>query len=65
VLSFEGSTDQETYLVGTSSDVAPDVDIVTLDSPLGRALKQTDVGATGSFKSPLGRNIKFTVVSVS
>jgi transcription elongation factor GreA len=65
VLSFEGSTDEETYLVGTSSDVAPDVDIVTLDSPLGRALKQTAVGATGSFKSPLGRDIRFTVVSLS
>ncbi|MDX6209396.1 MAG: hypothetical protein QOE24_1787, partial [Frankiales bacterium] len=57
VLSFEGSTDQETYLVGTSSDVAPDVDIVTLDSPLGRALKVTPVGETGAFKSPLGRSI--------
>jgi transcription elongation factor GreA len=65
VLSFEGSTDQETYLVGTSSDVAPDVDIVTLDSPLGRALKQTPVGASGAFKSPLGRSIKFTVISLS
>jgi transcription elongation factor GreA len=65
VVSFEGAGDQETYLVGTSSDVAPDVDIVTLDSPLGRALKQTPVGETGSFKSPLGRNIKFTVISVS
>jgi transcription elongation factor GreA len=65
VVSFDGATDQETYLVGTSSDVAPDVDIVTLDSPLGRALKQTPVGETGSFKSPLGRNMKFTVISVS
>jgi transcription elongation factor GreA len=65
VLAFEGSPDQETYLVGNASDVAPDVDIVTLDSPLGRALKQTPVGESGSFRSPLGRSVKFTVVSVS
>ena len=55
----------ESYLVGTASDVAPDVDIVTLDSPLGRALQQTPVGESGSFRSPLGRSVKFTVVSVS
>jgi transcription elongation factor GreA len=65
VLSFEGSTDPETYLVGNSSDVAPDVDIVTLDSPLGRALKQTPPGESGAFKSPLGRSVRFTVISVS
>ncbi len=65
VVCFEGSTDEETYLVGNSSDVAPDVDIVTLDSPLGRALKQTPVGETGAFKSPLGRSVKFTVVSIA
>jgi transcription elongation factor GreA len=65
VLAFEGSSDQETYLVGNASDVAPDVDIVTLDSPLGRALKQTPVGESGSFRSPLGRSVTFTVVSVS
>jgi transcription elongation factor GreA len=65
VLVFDGSTDQETYLVGNASDVAPDVDIVTLESPLGRALKQTPVGESGSFRSPLGRSVKFTVVSVS
>jgi transcription elongation factor GreA len=65
VLSFEGSKDHETYLVGTASDVAPDVDIVTLDSPLGRALQQTPVGQSGSFRSPLGRSVKFTVVSLA
>ena len=65
VLRFDGAPDDETYLVGTSADVAPDVDVVTLDSPLGRALQSTPVGASGAFKNPLGRSVKFTVVSVS
>ena len=65
VLRFEGSPDDETYLVGTSADAAGDVDVVTLDSPLGRALKATPAGQSGVFKNPLGRSISFTVVSVS
>lgn len=65
VLKFDGASDDETYVVGTSADVAPDVDVVTLDSPLGRALQSTPVGETGAFKNPLGRSVKFTVVSVS
>jgi transcription elongation factor GreA len=65
VLRFDGASDDETYLVGTSADVAPDVDVVTLDSPLGRALQKTPVGDSGAFKNPLGRSVKFTVVSVS
>jgi transcription elongation GreA/GreB family factor len=65
VLRFDGASDDETYLVGTSADVAPDVDVVTLDSPLGRALQSTPVGESGAFKNPLGRSVKFTVVSVS
>lgn len=65
VVQFDGSLDEETYLVGNSSDVDPDVDIVTLSSPLGRALAQTPAGESGTFRSPTGRTVKFTVVSVS
>jgi transcription elongation factor GreA len=65
VVRFDGSTDEETYLVGGSSDIDPDVDIVTLDSPLGRALRQTAVGEAGTFRSPTGRQVRFTVISVS
>jgi transcription elongation factor GreA len=64
-LRFDGSSEDETYLVGTSSDVDPELDVVTLDSPLGRALKQTPVGEQASFKGPTGKQIVFRVVAVS
>ncbi len=61
VLDIEG--DEEEYLVGSREDSHPDYDILSSDSPMGRAVIGAKKGATVSAETP-GGTLKITVKDV-
>ncbi len=61
VLDIEG--DEEEYLVGSREDSHPDHDILSADSPMGRAVVNMKVGKTVHAETP-GGSIKITIKSL-
>ncbi len=61
VLDIEG--DVEEYLVGSREDSHPDFDILSADSPMGRAVMGAKVGSTVSADTP-GGVLEITVKDV-
>ena len=59
VLDIEG--DEETYLIGSREDSHSDLEILSAESPMGRAVLDQSVGATVSFTTPSGVELAVTV----
>ena len=59
VLDIDG--DEETYLLGSREDSHPDLEILSAESPMGRAVTDRKVGDTSSFETPAGMSIKVAV----
>jgi len=63
-LRYEGDDDAEKYLVGSIEERQEGVEILSPDSPLGKALVGSTVGDTVSFESPTGATLQVEVVSI-
>lgn len=59
VLDVEGS--EETYLLGSREDNHDELDILSADSPMGRAVTGASAGDTVRFETPAGASIEVTV----
>ncbi|MFT5222905.1 MAG: transcription elongation factor GreA [Glaciecola sp.] len=64
VVTLDIDGDDETYLVGSREDAHPDHDILSADSPIGKAVIGVKVGSTVSADTP-GGTIKITVVKIA
>ena len=62
VLEVEG--DEETYLLGSREDSHPDLEILSADSPMGKAVTGHAEGDEVSFETPTGATIGVTVRSI-
>ncbi|TVR18100.1 MAG: transcription elongation factor GreA [Nitriliruptor sp.] len=59
VLDIEG--DEETFLIGSREDSHDDLEILSAESPMGRAVLDQSVGATVRFTTPNGNELAVTV----
>lgn len=62
VLDVDG--DEETYLVGSREDRHTELDVLSAESPMGRAVLGAHEGETRSFETPSGASIDVRVVSI-
>jgi len=56
--------DEETYLVGSREDHHDELEILSSESPMGKALLGATVGDTVSFTTPAGATLDVTVRSI-
>jgi transcription elongation factor GreA len=59
VLDVEG--DEETYLVGSREDSHDEHDILSAESPMGRAILGAQAGDAVTFETPTGASVAVTV----
>ena len=59
VLDVEG--DEETYLLGSREDSHDELEILSAESPMGRAVLDQSVGSTVTFTTPAGVDIEVTI----
>jgi transcription elongation factor GreA len=59
VLDVDG--DEETYLLGSREDHHDELEILSADSPMGKAVTGAGVGDTVAFQTPTGASIEVTV----
>lgn len=59
VLDVEGS--EETYLLGSREDSHDELDILSADSPMGKAVTGAGSGDSVTFETPAGATIEVTV----
>ena len=60
-----GDDDVETFLIGTLEEAeTADVQVYSVNSPLGRALTGAREGETVQFDTPAGKIVKVTLISV-
>lgn len=59
VLNVDG--DEETYLLGSREDSHDELEILSAESPMGRAVLDRSVGSTVSFTTPTGAEIEVTI----
>src|SRR6056297_203324 len=62
VLDFDG--DEEVYLVGSREDAHDELEILSQDSPMGRAVLNQAVGTKVSFETPTGAELDVTIVDI-
>jgi transcription elongation factor GreA len=62
-LIYDGDDEPVTYLVGSIEERHETYDVLSLDSPLGQAIKGATPGTTTTYKGPR-RELKVTVVDV-
>jgi transcription elongation factor GreA len=64
-IRFAGDDETETFLLGSREEAAhTDVDVYSVNSPLGVAVKDQGVGSTVSYTAPNGRSIELEIVAV-
>lgn len=63
-LRYEGDDETEKYLVGSIEERVEGVEVLSPDSPLGKALLGATAGDSVSFESPTGATLSVEVVSV-
>ena len=63
-IRYEGDTDTETYLLGSIEERREGVEIMSPESPLGRALMGHRPGETVEYVAP-GGHLRVAVVSIS
>jgi len=62
VLDFDG--DEETYLIGSREDHHDELEILSTESPMGKAIMGLKVGDTASFETPTGTKVSLKVTSI-
>jgi transcription elongation factor GreA len=63
---FEGDDDPEKFLLGSREDhVGGDLEIYSVNSPLGKALTGVGVGETVSYQLPNGRQMKVELLDAA
>jgi transcription elongation factor GreA len=62
-LVYEGDDDPTTYLVGSIEERHEQYDVLSLDSPLGQAIKGASPGTEATYQGPR-RELKVKVVAV-
>jgi transcription elongation factor GreA len=63
---FEGDSDPERFLLGSREDhVGGDLQIYSVNSPLGKALTGVTVGATVTYDLPNGKQMKVDLIDAS
>lgn len=63
VVTLDIDGDRETYLVGSRENAPDDVDTLSTDSPIGRAVLGESVGATVEVQAPAG-SFRVTVTDI-
>jgi transcription elongation factor GreA len=64
-IRFAGDDDTETFLLGSREETAhTDVDVYSVKSPLGQAVMGLEVGESGTYVAPNGKEIAVEVVAV-
>ena len=61
-LDVEG--DDETYLLGSREDQHDGLEILSSESPMGRAILGHGVGETVTFTTPTGAELEVTVTAI-
>jgi transcription elongation factor GreA len=65
-VKFEGDDDPEKFLLGSREDhVGGDLEIYSVNSPLGKALTGVGVGETVSYQLPNGRQMKVELLDAA
>jgi transcription elongation factor GreA len=65
-VKFEGDDDPERFLLGSREDhVGGDLEIYSVNSPLGKALTGVGVGETVSYQLPNGRSMKVELLDAA
>ncbi|GGI09013.1 GreA/GreB family elongation factor [Egicoccus halophilus] len=64
VVALDVDGDEETYLVGSREDHHDEFDILSADSPMGRAVLGRKTGDTVSFETPAGMTLSVTVQDI-
>jgi transcription elongation factor GreA len=63
-LTFGDEDESERYFVGSIEELADDLDVITLSSPLGKALIGHRVGDTVEYRTPTGVHAKARVLGI-
>ena len=63
-VSVDWGEGPETLIVGSAGDLTADTDVITPDSPLGRAVLGATAGAQLTYIGPSGRETAVTIVAV-
>ncbi len=64
VVVLEPAGDQDTYLVGSREDRHRDLEVLSADSPMGRAVLGARAGETRTFETPAGASLDVRVVEI-
>jgi transcription elongation factor GreA len=64
VVTLELDGAAEEYLVGSREDRHPDLDVLSVESPMGRAVLGASVGEDRTFETPTGATIAVRVASI-
>jgi len=62
VLDIDG--DEDTYLVGSREDRHPELDVLSADSPMGKAVLGAREGETRAFSTPSGTSLDVRVKAI-
>ena len=62
---FDGTNDNETFLLGAREMANDDIQVFSPQSPLGSALIGHKVGDTVSYKAPNGKQLKVVIVEAT
>lgn len=64
VVELDVEGDEEIYLLGSREDQHDEAEILSADSPMGRAITGARVGDTVEFETPSGEAVKVTVRAI-
>jgi len=64
VVVLDVAGDEETYLVGSREDRHTDLDVLSADSPMGRAVLGAREGETRAFETPAGASLDVKVLAI-
>ncbi len=64
VVVLDVAGDEETYLVGSREDRHTDLDVLSADSPMGRAVLGAREGETRAFETPSGASLDVKVLAI-
>lgn len=64
-IRFAGDDDTETFLLGSREEAAhTDVDVYSVNSPLGQGVLGLTIGDTGTYTAPNGREVQVEIVEI-
>ncbi|MFP4636159.1 MAG: GreA/GreB family elongation factor [Nitriliruptoraceae bacterium] len=64
VVELDVEGDREAYLLGSREDQHDDLEILSSESPMGRAILGHGVGETVTFTTPAGAELEVTVTAI-